>query len=308
MILIITHKSDFTADFLIDKLNKRQLEYFRMNCEDLPEIGFSVKSSTQFSFELHSNLNFKSVWFRRTKLPSLDYVTDPYERAYLSNEYDALMTNFYQTVSAERWLSFPDHIYRAENKLLQLKIAKKVGFLIPDTLITNNKSELEAFAKHNSYDIILKPLSQGRINYQEHTELIFTNRLKRDHVESLDKYELTPCIYQRYVEKEYELRVTVVGNQIYSAKVDSQEHEETKVDWRKKKLLFSPYNLPKRIEEKCLELLHGLNLKFGAIDLIKSSTGEYYFLEINPNGQWAWIEMDTRQPIAESIIKYLSDD
>jgi len=117
---------------------------------------------------------------------------------------------------------------------------------------------------------------------------------------------LTPSIFQEYIEKDYELRITVVGERVFSAKVESQHNEKTKIDWRKEKLKFTEYKLPDAISKKCVLLLKTLDLNFGAIDLIKTKSGEYIFLEINPNGQWAWIEFDTKLEISEAIISFLT--
>lgn len=305
MILIITHKSDYTADYLINKLNENSIPYYRLNCEDIPNINYTLTHSKGFNLEINGITNFHSVWFRRTKLPDLNDIKDIQERAYIANEFDALLTNFYYTIKADKWLSFPENIYKAENKVYQLKTATSLGFKVPDTLITNNIVELKEFSQHCNYDVIIKPLNHGRVVYEEEIKLIYTNKLKKEHIENLSNFSLTPSIYQRYIEKEYEIRVTVVGNKVFSAKVNSQENEKTKVDWRRKKLTFSPYTLPHNIEVMCVNLLQKLDISFGAIDLIKSVDGEYYFLEINPNGQWAWIEIDTKVKISEAIINFL---
>lgn len=99
----------------------------------------------------------------------------------------------------------------------------------------------------------------------------------------------------------------MVGNKIFSAKVDSQKLEETKIDWRKRKIPFQPYLLPNEISEKCLALTQKLNLSFGAIDIIRSKSGEYIFLEINPNGQWAWLETEAGLKISDEIINFLAN-
>ncbi|MNE53265.1 Ribosomal protein S6--L-glutamate ligase [compost metagenome] len=116
---------------------------------------------------------------------------------------------------------------------------------------------------------------------------------------------MTPCIYQELIEKEFEVRVTVVGEKVFSASIDSQSDNDTKIDWRKKKLVFTKVELPFEIEYLCIEIVKKLNLLFGAIDLIKDKNGNYIFLEINPNGQWAWIETQTGIEISDAIINEL---
>lgn len=301
MILIITHKEDYTSDFIINKLNQRKIKYKRLNCEDLIKSDFNFDNDLNFSID--GIKSFKSVWFRRTKLPDIK-VSNPHEKIYLLNEYETLLKNLFSTIDA-KWFSNPFNIYKAENKLYQLKIAKNIGFKIPKTLITNNKEILKEFYYSNSKKIIIKPLSQSKLNCNGETEFIFTNDLKKEHIETLEKYELTPCIYQEKIEKNIELRVTVVGEKVFSSGVNSQLFENTRTDWRKGKQEFFKVEIPIDIEEKCKLIVKELGLQFGAIDIIKDTNGNYIFLEINPNGQWAWIENETGLKISDSIINEL---
>ncbi|MBA5791538.1 hypothetical protein H1R17_12760 [Flavobacterium sp. xlx-214] len=301
MILIITHKEDYTSDFIINKLNQKNIEYKRLNCEDIIHNIFSVDEN--LNFKIDGETNFSSVWFRRTKLPELEN-QNLNQKIYLLNEYEALLKNLFCTIQA-KWLSDPFSIYHAENKLIQLKIAKEIGFKIPDTLVTNSKDDLKAFYIKNAKNVIIKPLSQSKINNNNETEFIFTNVLKEEHIQKIEEYDLTPCIFQEKIDKNIELRVTVVGDKVFSAGVNSQISEYTKIDWRKEKLVFFKENIPEEVKEKCILLVRKLNLKFGAIDLIKDNNGNYIFLEINPNGQWAWIENETGLKISDAIINEL---
>ncbi len=304
MILIITHKSDYTADFLIDRLNKTGIAYFRLNCDILHIYDYTFEFSPAYNFTINGICNFTSVWYRRTMLAELGEDLSPAERAYLQLEYNSLLSNILSSLQNVRWLSHPLRIQEAENKVLQLKCAVNIGFVIPDTLITSNKERLLAFAKKHDGDLIIKPLGIGRMKAEEN-KLIYTNQILQEHLKAIDTFDLTPCIIQNNIAKEYELRVTVVGDKIFAAKVDSQSNDSTKVDWRKEKLPFSSYVLPPEIIIKCKRLIDLLQLSFGAIDIIKTKSGQYVFLELNPNGQWAWIESDTGLPIADTIIDFL---
>jgi glutathione synthase/RimK-type ligase-like ATP-grasp enzyme len=305
MILIITHKQDFTVDFVVDKLNKRNIPYHRFNCEDIEEDLYEIVWNPSFNFEIGNNNKFKSVWFRRVKLPHLPEHYSEQERQFLLSEYYALIQNFLLTLDVT-WLSHPVSVYTAENKLFQLKQAKEIGFSIPETLVTNDRQKLKSFYFSKRHGLVIKPLSQNRIIEGPHQKLIFTNKLSNHQIDNLSDFILTPAIIQEYIQKSYEVRVTVVGRNVFSASVESQKESATAVDWRRKKLPFHTYQLPSDIQEKCIRLVTSMNLSFGAIDLIRAENGEYYFLEINPNGQWAWIETDTGLPISDAIIEFLS--
>ena len=305
MILIITHKEDYTADFVIEKLNSRNIPYFRFNCEDLPNLNYSFNHESKFKFDIEGISSFSSVWFRRTKLPEIS-ITDYAQKEFLLSDYETLFDNIYNLVDCKRWLSEPSKVYLAENKLYQLKIAQELGFTIPDTIVTNNTNSFKKFAKSQDDNIIIKPIRQGRIYTVDGVETIFTNVIDRNTIQNIHDYELTPCIIQEKILKDYEVRVTVVGQKVFSAKISSQENDATKIDWRREKTPFTVYQLPSEIENKCIKLLQRLNISFGAIDLIRNVEGEYIFLEINPNGQWAWVEMETGLDISGEIINFLS--
>ena len=103
------------------------------------------------------------------------------------------------------------------------------------------------------------------------------------------------------------MRATFVGRKCFAVAIESQLMEETQVDWRNGEhiLQHTPIELPKDIENKCILLMERLGLNYGAIDIVLDKQGNYVFLEINPNGQWAWIEHLTGLPISKEIVKYL---
>src|SRR5208282_439036 len=108
--------------------------------------------------------------------------------------------------------------------------------------------------------------------------------------------------------KEADIRVTVVGKVVFATEIQSQDYEETETDWRRGghvELVYRAHELPREITEKCVCLVRKFGLRFGAIDLILDRKGLYWFLEINPNGQWAWIQNRTGQPIAQAIVNEL---
>lgn len=304
MILIVTHKEDYTADYVIDKLNSRGIDYHRFNCED----SFSEKIDLRFgnnrSATLFNGKTITSVWYRRTKLPDIRTESQE-EQIYLLKETDAFLSNLMGIIPG-KWLSNPVAVREAENKFLQLKIAEDIGLLIPATIVSANKQTIKDF-----YDLhekmVIKPLNTGRIDYRDgNSKLLFSSIVTAEKMENINSHELIPSIFQEYIEKEYELRVTIVGENVFAAKVMSQSDPETTIDWRRKQLRFFPAEIPEEITIKCKKMMKRLGIAFGAFDFIKTKKGQYYFLEVNPNGQWVWIENDTGLEISEAIINYLT--
>jgi glutathione synthase/RimK-type ligase-like ATP-grasp enzyme len=126
----------------------------------------------------------------------------------------------------------------------------------------------------------------------------------------LDYVGVCPTLFQQYIAKATELRITVVGNSVFAAEMYTQIDPRTTIDWRRGSPVAVPHRpvtLPPAVERCCLELVHRLGLTFGAIDMVRTPDGEFVFLEINPNGQWAWIEGLTGLQIAKKIAEVLSN-
>ena len=117
-----------------------------------------------------------------------------------------------------------------------------------------------------------------------------------------------PGIFQEYVPKRVETRITIVGDEVFASEIDSQSNPATIHDWRRDfaNTRYRTHELPVAVAKKCLDFVRMLNLKFGALDFVIRPDGAYVFLEINPNGQWLWIENLTGLPIGNAIATLLT--
>jgi glutathione synthase/RimK-type ligase-like ATP-grasp enzyme len=199
-------------------------------------------------------------------------------------------------------LSKPYILRQADNKIYQLAMASKLGFTIPESLITNNSALAQEFC--SAKPSIIKPISIGKIYDKDDTIVFQTNQV--DDNKSIKNLEYCPSYFQEKCEKDYELRVTVVGKKVFAVRIDSQLHEETRTDWRINPDLlgYSETQISKDLEYKCFALLAALRLDFGAFDFIVRDN-QYIFLEVNANGQWGWLEGKLGIKISEAIIDYL---
>lgn len=312
MILLATNKRDITTDFIVLELRRRGLEFFRLNTEDLALGGISYDPSLDGSWQLkfderHLNLSkITAAYYRRPGTPDIaDEVTDCAVRDYCSEEWSAVLRSLWNALEG-RWLNSPFSILRAEDKPRQLCYARMLGFCVPDTLVTNDFDRATAFI--GEAGAIGKPLRKALIERGETGEVVFTTRLGSLAPADRRAVELAPVILQCEIHKRCDIRATVVGNQVFAAAIHSQDREETRVDWRKGSrpdLRHEVVQLPDEIRERCIALAHRLEISFGAVDLILDQNGRYWFLEINPNGQWAWIERRTGLPIASAIVDRL---
>jgi glutathione synthase/RimK-type ligase-like ATP-grasp enzyme len=200
-------------------------------------------------------------------------------------------------------------VRKASNKEYQLKIAHCLGLNIPNTLITNHPPAVKAFYESNKKNIITKMQSQFSIWKNKKEHVLFTNIITPDHLSNMDGLDQCPMIFQPYIKKKFDIRATIVGEKVFCAAIDSNVHPNMNIDWRKRGLEtledWFAYRLPGNIEDQLIRLAKRLGLKYGAADLIITPQEEYVFLEINPSGEFYWMDEYTNLNISEAISNQL---
>ncbi len=201
------------------------------------------------------------------------------------------------------------HIRHAENKQLQLQAAREIGLDTPRTLTTNDPAAARAFAKSCEGRVVTKMLSSFAV-YDEGRELVvFTNPVKPEDLEDLSGLSLCPATFQELLPKALELRVTVVGQRVMSAALDSKISARAAHDWRRDGVRmiqdWRPYQLPLEIEERVLRLIDYFSLNYAAIDIILTPDGQHVFLELKPSGEYIWLEHTPGLPVSDAIADLL---
>lgn len=256
-----------------------------------------------YAFELHER--YSSVWRRRPyhSRPPRDYTEA--DRDIIRRECRDMRAGFFELLCPESlWVNPLSCMTTERCKSLHLALARKIGFKIPKTIFSNSPIEIVNFFKG----------SQGRVVYKTFNSLIPTTLLTEEMLQDGEGLRWTPGIYQEYIEKAYELRVTVVGRRVFTVRIDSQGTSRGKVDWREAQkqkpgvpvdLIFEPYRLSQKIEALCLELASNLQLAYAGIDLAVTQDGSCIFFEINSSGQFLWIDYETRLPILDAMSEML---
>ena len=206
-----------------------------------------------------------------------------------------------------RWMSHPTAVWNAEFKPFQIQVARELGFTIPRTIITNDPKAIKKFFVEFG-SMVVKPVRTGYISYQEKDFAVFTSEVLEQHLEHLECARWSPAIYQEFVPKRLDIRITVVGHEVFTAGIESQSDPEALVDWRRTTNPLLPHrriSLPNDLQKKLLKMLTKLNLKFAAIDMIQTPNGEYVFLEVNPNGQWLWLDDRLELGISDAVADWL---
>ena len=188
----------------------------------------------------------------------------------------------------------------------------RVGLQVPETLVTNSLEIVKKFFDRWQGEIVLKTFGGVSVKDSEDYLLsVYTNRVSYEHLDSFgSEIQYAPVFLQNYIPKDFELRITAVGNKFFACAIQSQDSPKTKDDWRHydfENVKHSSYVLPNTIQTKLEALMKRLKLQFGAIDMIVTPDGEYVFLEVNPSGQWGWIERLTGMPISRAIAELLAN-
>jgi glutathione synthase/RimK-type ligase-like ATP-grasp enzyme len=296
-ILIITSSYDKTCDYLIKKY--RDVDFFRLDFDCFSKYSISFFNN-QFciSNKDHSILEEDccSIYYRKPSPENLSGIIDRKYHSFAYKEAYSLIEGIVEAFSGA-CLSKPSIMRPAGNKILQARLAKNVGFEYPKYLITNSAAKVNEF---NSDKSIVKPLSVGVIQDERSKEFVQTNLLNENI--DLEALKYSPSYFQRYQSKDYECRATFIGKKAFIIKIES----ENDIDWRKlnNKINYSVCEMPNDIYTKCLLFMKECKLEFGCFDfIIKNNI--WYFLEMNVNGQWAWLEFEVGVDISGEIMRYL---
>jgi glutathione synthase/RimK-type ligase-like ATP-grasp enzyme len=317
MILIVSTELDLHADVVQKELEQRGAECLRFDTEKFPtKVGLEMSfNSSGWGGVLHCASGdvyiprIRAVYYRRPATSLVDpAVSNPDVRKVAEAQCEEALQGLWRALDCY-WMSHPLAIRRASNKIFQLSIVRHLGFQIPDTLITTNPAQAERFFHEHHGQVVVKPLA-GVSFIAPQPMGVYTSRVKDSDLAEIEAVRFAPTLFQAYVPKDVELRITVVRNQVFTAEIHSQLDERTKDDWRRippKHIPHRVHKLPREIQSRCVALVSQLGLEFGALDMIKTPDGRYIFLEINPNGQWLWIEEFTGLPIAAAIAQALME-
>lgn len=317
-LLILTNSQDgINTLSVIDHIDRAGIEVFRYD-SDVMKIGelalsalitsdgvldFSLKDNKGNSLQIDE---IGAAWYRRPNTFGLEQASDnnSLELA-IKDELIEAQSAWFGTIPDNKWLNNPKDMRLINPKIKQLIEAEKAGFNIPPTLVTNDPDDFREFLETNR-KIVLK--SFRPVFYQDRTEdtprMMFTTILD---VDTFNDYELVknmPVLIQKYIDKDYELRITVVEDQIFVSRVVTSE--KAKDDWRKHQFTDEvgfeiSDNEDDQLLEKCIDFVKNHNLKYAVFDIIHDSNGVDYFLELNTNGQWYWLEHSLGFPISKAI-------
>jgi ATP-GRASP peptide maturase of grasp-with-spasm system len=322
MILILSNPLlQPSIDEVINWLRHYGIPFIRvngLNVDEVQELFFQLGSVHQQELKIDGQriipAEIKAVWYYRWVHPK-NYgdicINEEIGRAQgnvanrIAHEADTVAGYFFHLFAHAHWLS--DNNAGILNKLITLQQAKDVGLDIPQTAVATTKTQVRQFMQQHP-EVITKPVYElFHFEYEEHTYSSFTAILD-DRIEELSE-QISPTLLQEKIDKEVEIRTFYLDGEIYSMAIFSQKDKQTAVDFR----IYNydtpnrnvPYRLPHDIEEKLRQLMRKKGLNTGSIDFIKSTTGRFVFLEINPVGQFGMTSRPCNYFLEQRIAQHL---
>jgi hypothetical protein len=317
LLLIITNEADIHPNPVIDILSLKNLPFFRLNTDRVLsdyDIYYEITNTNtyfkiKYKNQLHSidSTQITCVWERRPTEPlsTYDHFEDENVKKIILDEADGFIKFFRYSLDNLFWIGHPIYERQAGSKILQKITAKSLGLSIPETVFTNEFSNLKLFEQR---EIAIKPISSFDLETKDGNIVFYTRRQNHHNLVELGENSFRNNInfLEEYIEKDYELRITVVKDECFAAKIESQQQSANTglVDWRQgydHGMSFTQIDIPNDLKEKCILFLKYFKLNFGCFDFIVTKHHEYVFLECNTNGQWMWLEEEASLKISSKI-------
>jgi ATP-grasp ribosomal peptide maturase len=309
-VLVATEAADQTADMVITELNRRGTPVVRFNPADISSGNLTVSARFGTCPALMAGQvrtpsrtadleRVRSVYWRRPVWPAFDHLDDV-DALFAAAQVRYGLGGILHALKVGQWVNHPLWNAAADYKPHQLAVAQRLGFTVPPTLVTNDPEEAREFITSHG-QVIYKTL---RWTPYERDGIGLTSWAEPVGAEELDKtVGITPHLFQARVDKVADVRVLVVGRLLFAVRIDSGL-----LDWRKdySALSYSVVVLPDRLEKALLAYLDHFGLASGSFDLTLDREGEYNWLELNPNGQWGWLEEKTGLQMAAAFADLLT--
>ncbi|MEU6095133.1 ATP-grasp ribosomal peptide maturase [Streptomyces sp. NPDC047079] len=305
-VLILTCEQDVTADMVVAELHGAGVPVVRLDPADLPGAVALSGEYVHGAFQGHlcaggrlvSTNGLRSIWVRRPGVPAAR-AAEP--SAWLTEETSQALYGMLDGTGA-RWMNRPDAARRARHKPWQLRLAQRTGLPVPATLITTFPQAARDFAERFP-DLVVKPVSGT--HPQDPPRAVPTSRIAPD--ADFAAVAFGPTLLQRRIAKRADIRLTAVGDRLLAArKPAAADSDDVDVRFAPSAGPWRPVDVPPRIATAVHAYLRGAELTYGAFDFVEDADGIWWFLECNQSGQFGFVEMDTGQPIARTLARWLA--
>jgi glutathione synthase/RimK-type ligase-like ATP-grasp enzyme len=248
------------------------------------------------TYEGVDSTRIRSSWYRRPLKPQVGSCHEA-DRNFIEEQWQCLQKNIFDVadnLTNALWVNRPRAAHFAESKLAQLQAARAAGLQIPETLIGNHAPDIAALIRRCG-KVVFKTFYPHTWQSERSGAMFDVGVTMLDSDSELPEQAiaLSPGIYQRYIEKAFDLRVTIIGHKLFAAKIQ-RTHGGAYVDWRPhsydEDIRFESFAINAALEAKLQNLMSRLGIVFGCVDLAVDNLGDIYFLEVNQAGQFLFVE------------------
>ncbi len=310
MLLILTNTDDLTADFFILYLEECGIPYFRFNVDRFPtsvEMEYRTTSNGIVGVisDGHCRIALEDVsviWYRRALLPPSIVGLEEDSVPYIRQESRHFLEGTFLALRAP-WVNSLYATQIGERKLYQLRVAYDCGFSIPKTIVGNNPLAFQG-ARESKGGFICKPIYCGLQITKNGCYSAYTHQPDYEDLEDYAAIRLCPTYLQEEISRIEDIRVTFFGASYFAVSIKS---DEGLIDWRRPgaQLHYKEVDLDEVVIDSCCRFMSELGLFYGAFDFIRDKTGQLYFLEINPAGEWAWLEKELGLSMREALLNLI---
>lgn len=314
--IILSNSQDATSDYLEERLKQAGISVLRLNTDRMfEETSWGCYNGIPLLYlsngQVKNPFHFSHVIFRRPHPIQVASCGDIAQQNHMSEEWSECLEGFLGLIPSRNWINHPSSNYIASHKLEQLYRASHEGLMIPDSVVTSKPEIAEAFfQKYQREGIIAKTLSGGWLEREKpwKDSMVHTVEVPLEHDEIFQSLPLCPVLFQKKIDKQIDVRIIVVDENITAVGMKANDGKKQRLDIRRNLMndvSYSRIKVPERICEVILKLVKSYKLRFAALDFAVDSCGHWIFFEINPNGQWAWLDLDGVVDIANNFIEIL---
>lgn len=294
-LLIITNSYDVTTDLLLDRMPP-EAGVFRFNFDqfDKYEIGFDLSGFCIVAPDgktIRSHSISKAYWRKpfsaEPEMGGLDGDDD-----YVQAEYRYVLNEVVNLLWRDDLFALVEpYAERRTGKLIQLLHANQHFHVPPFEFISNRGSSMTG--------VVVKSLSNEPID----GKVLYTTRVEID-----DLNRSYPWFLQKYVSAAYDVTVVYVCGELFAFRL-KRDFLSDSPDWRKHisyQQQWVPFVLPADILAAIRAYMDDLKLSFGRLDLLLDTEQRYWFCEVNPNGQFAWLDLGGENGVLRAVVNEIS--
>lgn len=309
MILVSSNCTDYSTNRVLDRAIFNNLEFLRCNKDDVYTINFDHEG-IYICFErkkVKFNNLISSYWYRRGRITSGKVVDKLFNE--VGNTQTHVLDEYLQYFLENSKHSIGNFHNSEPNKFIVLEIAKKCQLKVPGTFILEKREEVRKYLLLYGEIITKNHAGSSMLDFDDAFLLNYTSMISWHNINNIPQ-TFFPSLFQENISKKFELRVFFLKDHFYTMAIFSQNHQESKNDSRRatslKQIRKIPFNLPQEVERKLLKLMNNLDLDTGSIDMIVSTDNIYYFLEVNPIGQFGDLSYFCNYHIESKIFQILN--